>query len=676
MKIIGLAGRTYPRKGMALFARSKYGFSEINYRIFPDLPIERFTALVLRNSGRDLVEHSTLFRDELCQALVSDLDVDLQAYRPAIVYLNGVYWGIHNIREKQNEEYLEAHHGVDPDNVDIVEFYHGSPPPITVEGDAEHYNAMIDFIDSNDMNDPANYEYVKTRMYMDHFIGYIAAEIYLGNIDWLGNNVKAWRPRVPEGKWRWMLFDIDWGLGRAPGGVAHNTLEMATDPDGPRSYPAWTTFLIRTLFENKTFIHEYANRSADFMNSMFLPERVARTIEELKSVLEPELSYHFARWGGDLESWNRNLRDQAIYAEERPFFLRQFIMEKFAISDTVVVELNVDPPGTGAIRINTLDIDEFPWSGIYFQGVPIRVSARPRPGYRFAGWTGVDLPDLASTPLDLAGDVSLRARFVADREALNRIVINEINYNSAAEFDPEDWVELHNAYQVPVDVSGWVFNDGEDTRPFVIPGRTVIAPGGFLVLCQNSTQFHRMFPEVENYLGNFGFGLNQGGELIRLFDAGGELVDSLRYDDRAPWPEAADGEGPTLSLLHPGLDNALLENWALSAGNGTPGRVNQVRTAIDEAEVNALPGFFALGQNYPNPFNAETIIPFALPQAGRVRIDLYSILGQRVATLVAADLPPGYHRVVFSAADLAGGLYFFTLRAGEFEETRQMILLK
>ena len=77
VKIIGLAGRTYPRKGMALFARSEYGYSEINYRIFPDLPIEEFTALVLRNSGRDLVDHSTLFRDELCQALVEDLDVDL-----------------------------------------------------------------------------------------------------------------------------------------------------------------------------------------------------------------------------------------------------------------------------------------------------------------------------------------------------------------------------------------------------------------------------------------------------------------------------------------------------------------------------------------------------------------------------------------------------------------------
>jgi hypothetical protein len=676
VKIIGLAGRTYPRKGMALFARSEYGYSEINYRIFPDLPIEEFTALVLRNSGRDLVDHSTLFRDELCQALVEDLDVDLMAYRPVIVYINGVYWGIHNLREKQNEEYLAAHQGVDPDEVDILELYHGSPPPIVIEGDAAHYNAMIDFMSANDLSQQDHFDYVATQMYMDHFVAYIAAEIYLGNIDWLGNNMKFWRPRTPDGKWRWMLFDIDWGLGRASGGVRHNTLEMATDPTGPGRYPAWTTFLIRQLFKNQSFVEAYANRSADQMNSIFLPDRVARTVEEMKSVLEPELAHHFARWGGNLENWNRNLREQALYAVERPPHLRQFIMEKFGISGTAEVELNIDQPGAGTIKLNTLDIAAFPWSGTYFQGVPIQVTALSNPGYRFEGWSGTISPNLASTAIDLEGDISLTARFVADNQYLNRIVINEINYNSPDDLDVEDWVELYNGYEVPVDVSGWVFNDGEDRRPYIIPGRTIIAPGGYLVLCRDTFQFRQAFPQVENYIGNFGFGLSRGGELIRLYNASGALVDSLSYDDESPWPLETDGEGSTLSLLSPHLDNSLPVSWGTSVIDGTPGRANEVRTVIEEVGGTVLPRTAALAQNYPNPFNSETVIAFSLPQADRVRIDLYSSLGQRVTTLVAAHLQAGNYRVAFTAENLAAGPYFYRMQAGEFVQTKQMMLLK
>ena len=216
-------------------------------------------------------------------------------------------------------------------------------------------------------------------------------------------------------------------------------------------------------------------------------------------------------------------------------------------------------------------------------------------------------------------------------------------------------MELYNGYEVPVDVSGWVFNDEEDRRPYIIPGRTFIAPGGYLVLCRDTFQFRQAFPQVENYIGNFGFGLSRGGELIRLYNASGALVDSLSYDDESPWPLETDGEGSTLSLLSPRLDNSLPINWGTSVIDGTPGRGNEVRTVIEEVEGTALPRTAALAQNYPNPFNSETVIAFSLPQADRVRIDLYSSLGQRVTTLVAAHLQAGNYRIAFKAENLAAG---------------------
>ena len=668
VKIIGLAGRTYPRKGMALFARKRYGSEAFEHRVFPDLPIERFTSLVLRNSGRDVVEHSTLFRDELCQALVSDLQFDQQAYRPCIVYINGAYWGIHNIREKQNEDYLASHHGVDPDRVDILELYHGSPPPIVVEGESRHYDALIAYLEDHSMSEPEHYEYVKTQMYMDHFISYIAAEIYLGNVDWLGNNVKFWRPQTPDGRWRWMLFDIDWGLGRARGGVEHNTLAMATDPSGPGRYPAWTTFLIRRLFASEDFVRDFANRSADLMNSIFLPERVDSTLQVLKATIEPEVDRHFARWGGDRENWERNLSAQSEYVRQRPVPLRRFISQHFDLGAPATVALDVAEAGTGIIQINSLVVDTFPWTGVYFKEVPIELTALPAPGYRFAGWADGPLAERANGVLMLEDNVALKARFVEDTTRLNRVVINEIRSQGIG----GDWVELYNGYQIPVDVSDWVFNDEEDTRPFAIPGRTVIPPDGYLVLCSAGEQFRRSYPGVDNYIGDFGFGLNRGGERIRLFDRRGVLVDALTYDREPPWPLVEQDHGATLSLLRPDLDNERPGNWA--QGVGSPGRPNRVPTVVDDQE--SLPIAYWLGQNYPNPFNATTVIPFSLPRDGRVRIDLYSVLGQRLATPVAADLPAGYHKATLEAAALAGGLYLYTIQIGEFTQTRSMILLK
>jgi len=88
--------------------------------------------------------------------------------------------------------------------------------------------------------------------------------------------------------------------------------------------------------------------------------------------------------------------------------------------------------------------------------------------------------------------------------------------------------------------------------------------------------FSELFPNVSNFVGDLGFGLSASGDLVRLFDSNGSMVDIVEYDDDDPWPTLADGSGPTLELKHPSLDNSLWENWSASDGNGTPGAVNSV----------------------------------------------------------------------------------------------------
>jgi hypothetical protein len=138
------------------------------------------------------------------------------------------------------------------------------------------------------------------------------------------------------------------------------------------------------------------------------------------------------------------------------------------------------------------------------------------------------------------------------------------------------------------------------------------------------------------------------------------------------------------------------ENPLIAASYDTPGEAHGVFVADDYTyvadrsslmilrfypetgieEVISLPDQFSLGQNYPNPFNASTIIEYDLPSASNVIIDIYDLLGRRIETLIQGEHPAGYHQVVWDAADHSSGLYFYRIQAGDYAETRKMVLLK
>ena len=156
------------------------------------------------------------------------------------------------------------------------------------------------------------------------------------------------------------------------------------------------------------------------------------------------------------------------------------------------------------------------------------------------------------------------------------VVINEINYNSSVNFDPEDWVELYNPNVSPINIGNWKLKDEENIHVFTIPENIILLEGDFIVLCKDTAAFKNLFPEVNNFIGGFEFGLNNGGEIVRLFDSSELLVDKVEYDDEDPWPTQPDNTGPTLELINPSLENDLAANWAASNGNGTPGEINSV----------------------------------------------------------------------------------------------------
>jgi hypothetical protein len=437
IRIHGGATRSYMQKSLRLYARSLRDGDpkDFRYQIFPGLanrangkPMEKFRRLILRTSGND--SQFTFFRDGLMTSLAAGTGLDTQAFRPSVVFLNGEYWGIHNIRERFDEYHFENTYKIDKDDVVILE--NEGILDVGKEGDEAPYLSMVEFIRNADMEDPAAYERVGTMMDIDNFIEYQAAQIYFGNRDWPGNNLKYWRARTdsykPEkgradGRWRWLLYDTDFGfsLYDGPEGYRMDTLAMAAAANGPEwPNPDWSTLIFRKLLKNPTFRSAFIIRLADRLNADYSPTRVKAAIEGFKALYEGEMAEHIARWRAprSLDEWRYFVAILGIFADKRPDAVRGHVESMFKVK-RATIELSWDA-SKGSVKVNSI----IPASGqrlIYFAGVPVALNAEATDGYRFAGWSIADSSsgearDLGadeSIELALSGDSKVEARFEA-----------------------------------------------------------------------------------------------------------------------------------------------------------------------------------------------------------------------------------------------------------------------
>jgi hypothetical protein len=256
------------------------------------------------------------------------------------------------------------------------------------------------------------------------------------------------------------------------------------------------------------------------------------------------------------------------------------------------------------------------------------------------------------------------------------VVINEINYNSPPFNDPGDWVELYNAGELSVAVSNWVLKDGSATNYYTLPVGQAISSGEYLLLCSDRDLFGRSFPDGPECMGDLGFGFSGSGEQVRLFDSGGAVIDSLTYNDKSPWPEAADGMGPTLSLIDPMLDNAVASNWMASVGRGTPGSRNRFSTTGVDGDNGYATRPFNLGLLFPNPFGAAVDIPIVVLEPCDVTVTIYSILGQRLQRLHSGQWNRGVHVVRFQGDGRGSGTYVCRVEGGGYAQSKVVVLVR
>ncbi|MFO7978807.1 MAG: CotH kinase family protein [Bacteroidales bacterium] len=409
-RIHGGWSRSFPQKSLRLYARAEYGNSEFSHQLFPDKQTNRFKRFLIRASGND--HRNTFFRDAMIQQLVKHRPIDIQHWQPAVTFVNGEYWGVSNIRDRMDKYYLHYKHGVDPDNLDVL-----TANAEVTEGDSRHYHEMYNYIVNHDKQDPQYFEHVNTMMDADNYAEYFAIEIYANNLDWPQNNMDYWRVRTPQyepdapwghdGRWRWMIYDMDFGFWLWDTGPWVNNLERVGTGDHR------TSEIFRHLIQIPVFRHMMINRFADLMNTVFHPDTVVGVVDSMQAVYDPIIEDHSRRWRmiSSRKGWNQEVEKLREYARQRPGYMKEHVQEFFELTGHYSLALTVGS-GKGNIRINTVELNNpQAWKGVYFNDVPIEIEALPAKGYRFSHWQGAAQGAEPKVSITASQDVNLEAHF-------------------------------------------------------------------------------------------------------------------------------------------------------------------------------------------------------------------------------------------------------------------------
>ncbi len=431
IRIRGSSTRDALQKNLNVYARSKYGGASV----FPDtlFPDAAFTkSLVLRSDNRWNLQ----LGQDFLQDLVKDRDVCTQDSFPLIVFIDGEYFGIYNLYERFSEDFVEAHYGVDKDDVYTVK----NASEANSEEALTAYSEMYSLLTSGDLTDAAVYERLCGMVDMQSLIDLYCIQMYLDNGDFsMQQNITAWRaapaaldPDNPyaDGKWRFVLYDLDYAMdGPAQTSEAWKRDTFSVTPKNSKlgdPFLRWASVI--NLMKNQTFKNRFVTSFMDIVNVNYhYQSRVKDVMEARVELLYPCVLPYLRRFnyknsGGTVRAasaWSSRLKEKQIaFMENRADVIVGYMAQHFGLTDAPVT-LTVSSRGAvGGVTLNGLTAIPFSaegtWSGSYY-ALTYTATATPPDGYVFVGWSatgGVGISGSGQTiSFTLTGEGTLQAEF-------------------------------------------------------------------------------------------------------------------------------------------------------------------------------------------------------------------------------------------------------------------------
>jgi len=383
-KVNGLNSWELPQKMLGIYFDNEYDKNNLDYPLFFDRNRSQYDSFILRAGGSDWSQ--TIFRDGLCQGLTTEnMDLEKAGFRPSVVYVNGEYMGIANLRSRIDESFIEDNFGYGNGEYDLIE-----NNGIVEEGDAIAFNELFALFEQ-DLSEEANFQAIAEVMDIQNFTEYFITQIWTSNSSW-GHNIKLWKPKELGSKWRWILQDFDRGFS----GADNNGIDYFTTDNSPSSYN-WARIPLQNMLENEVYKEEFTSRFADHLYTTFHPEQVKKAIADRKYAIEKEVPNHVQRWSGttsdygdgivSVDFWENEVQNLVDFAEGREAWLIADLQDRFSLEDAVNLGTMTFPADAGHIEINGIPIPNATWNGLYFKDLEFELQAVAKAGHTFEGWS-------------------------------------------------------------------------------------------------------------------------------------------------------------------------------------------------------------------------------------------------------------------------------------------------
>ena len=652
----GGCSRSNSVKSFSIKASKKTGNNELGYHFFQAKPNLTHQTVHIRNGGT--ANTNVKFRDGLMQTLAIPMNIDYQAYQPIVYYINGRYTGLQALMERANTDYLKANYGLDEDEIDLINISDVTGPKAT-KGSLDAYNELVSFLEKEDSKTNAFYEGACRRMDMDEYIDYQIFEQFVVNVDWPGNNAKLWREKKAGSRFRWIAFDMDYGLG-----IQNGTTYAVSDinyiqwcrGEGKTSWAngePWMVTIFKNLSNNQQFNKKFTTKYLIHLSTTFSEERIDAVIDSVTSLVEHEYCVDMrASAKEDAE----HMRQFAF--ERRPNILKH--LQEFMGTDAAVdFELKSNVAGAH-LTINQETVDGF--KGKYLSGYTTEFKAYPPVGYKFDHWEIVgkfDATDItdnctSNLPGELIGKLKdscvITAIFSkADGNitlAINELCAssNEASGNADDYGNFPDWIEVYNYGNEPIDLAGFYFsNKKSDLKISPIAygsEKTQIKSKEHKIIWANSTPVDGAL-----YL-NFNMNVDKP-KTIYLSDANGNLISQGTYDTHEvneSYGYEKDNSGDWVKFKVCEIQTATpgKENGSIECGGGN--------NSENIASANTV-------SMHPNPAVYEIEITSKSAIQG---IDIYDMEGRQLQ-----HVAPNNTKCTIDVKDICSGVYVVKIASEE-----------
>ncbi len=413
----------YNQRGIDFIAKDQYGINNvIHEKIFRTKDRNKFQRLIIKAAANDNYPFETggaHIRDSYVHSLsqIGDLKLDERSFEPCILYVNGEYWGVYDIREKVDDaDFTDYYYDQDADNVQFLKTWGGTWAEYGGAQALTDWDNIKNYILSNDMSIPANFDYVTSIYKWKSLVDYVVLNSYVVCSDWLNWNTAWWRGLDTNGsklKWRYTLWDMDATFGHYINYTGIPNQNANADPCNPEdlSNPGGQGHIpiLNALMDNQTFEQYYIARYADLSNSVFSCDFMQAHLDSLINLIQPEMQRQINKWGGTMAGWQANVQTLRDYIDDRCAEISDGMIDCYNLTGPFQITVLVDPPGSGNVEINSLNLDSYPWTGTYYGAMNTLLYANDAPGWDFDYW------ELANnTVLPNINDENVTTDFIAD----------------------------------------------------------------------------------------------------------------------------------------------------------------------------------------------------------------------------------------------------------------------